>query len=117
MGNAAELQPSHLRRLAIRCPQFTERDLTSIIGQERLGRLKDLDLSQCREFVDAHAQTIAIGMKHLHELNLSQTRVTGTGIKTIVNGLPDLRFLTIDDCPKVTSDTILWLQQRGWSYV
>lgn len=113
MENSSESPPSYLERLAIRAPQVSPEGLTSILQQQRLTRLKSLDLSFCQDCVDANADVVAASMKHLRKLDLSRTKVTGVGIKALVDGLPDLHHLTLKECGKVGNDAVEWARKKG----
>jgi F-box/TPR repeat protein Pof3 len=52
----------------------------------------------------------------LQMLDLSQTKVTGASVKMLVDGLPTLKYLNVNSCPKISSrDAVHYAEQKGIS--
>lgn len=50
----------------------------------------------------------------LHTVNLSRTSVTGAGVKLLVDHLPALTTLLIDQCSSITSrDIVTYAEKKG----
>ncbi|ORX93200.1 hypothetical protein BCR34DRAFT_608623 [Clohesyomyces aquaticus] len=75
-------------------------------------KLRSLNLS--KQFCnDDDIEELVKRLKGLETVNLSQTRITGAAVKMLVDGLPKLRHLIIDDCERISSqDAAVYARKR-----
>jgi F-box/TPR repeat protein Pof3 len=53
---------------------------------------------------------------NLHTLDISQTKVTGASVKMLADGLPNLKYLILNNCHKISSrDAIHYAEKKGIS--
>lgn len=100
------------------------RDATDICGPR-----KDSQITICPRIYSSHLLVLDLSMLqigddqvewlvgaagNLQVVNLSYTKVTGAGVKMLVDGLPDLHTLNLDGCAEISSrDSIEYAQKRG----
>ncbi len=70
-------------------------------------------LEGSRYFADDMAFVVADTMKDLLHVDLRLTRVTGCGVKRLVQALPQLKLLNLNDCFDVNSDAVDWARSQG----
>ncbi|KAF2793537.1 hypothetical protein K505DRAFT_244158 [Melanomma pulvis-pyrius CBS 109.77] len=75
--------------------------------------LQSLDMAtlQC---TDDDIETLLTLTNSLQQLDLSLTKITGASVKMLVDGLPDLKFLNLNECTRISSrDAIHYAEKRG----
>jgi len=87
--------------------------LRAILTEPRLRHVKYLGLEGSRYFADDMAFVVADTMKDLLHVDLRLTRVTGCGVKRLVQALPQLKLLNLNDCFDVNSDAVDWARSQG----
>lgn len=88
--------------------------LDSILALPRLERVQDIGLRRAKSVNDNVADVLATRFKHLRHVDLSQTAVTGYGVKQLVQKLKaTLQELVLNDCSDVSPDAIEWARSQG----
>ncbi|EMC91162.1 hypothetical protein BAUCODRAFT_127081 [Baudoinia panamericana UAMH 10762] len=106
-------KPSELRNVTFTLVDSGGKEETILMLLEH-ARLRNL-----REFAlhggmvaDATCSSICDKLPHLARLNLSDTSVTGVGVKS-VTGLRNLKELVLNNCPQVGRDAVQWTRTQG----
>lgn len=87
--------------------------INNFVGFSRLHRLKSLSLTESDRFSDDLVIAIASNFKDLQTLDLSSTRITGVGVRALVEGLKDLKTINVSGCQSLGSDAVAWARLRG----
>lgn len=91
-----------------------DNSLSTILSLKRLEKVEDLALRQSKSINDDIADIIATQFKHLERVDLTQTSVTGYGVKQLVkNHKPSLQELTLIDCLDISPDAVEWARSQG----
>ncbi|KAL9036470.1 MAG: hypothetical protein Q9214_006118 [Letrouitia sp. 1 TL-2023] len=106
--------PNKLRTLNIAsCIQITLSDIHRLIGSGNLDRIVELALNTS-DFGDAEATSLANQCHDLRILDLSETAITGIGVKALILKPGDrLDRLTLRSCHGISNDAIEFAQSTG----
>ncbi|KAK6432712.1 hypothetical protein LTR95_011115 [Oleoguttula sp. CCFEE 5521] len=89
-----------------------EADLRLSLKHPRLTALADLSLEQARCCDDAVMGIIAEMLPKLRVLNMSETDITGVGLRQVVqNG--HIKRLVVNDCRNLGRDAVAWARSQG----
>lgn len=84
-----------------------------VLRSERFSDLRELSIPQARN-VDEHWVPIMVEhMLNLESIDLESTDVTGYGIKLLVQSLPRLRTLRLNNCMSLSGDALQWARAQG----
>lgn len=104
---------SQLETLQLDTPLWSKDDVLSVLSQPRLQELTHLALLHCRAIDDEVASTIAAQGKKLKSLRLPSSRITGVGLKALVQVCPSLAYINVDSCQAISLDAVEWAKRQG----
>ncbi|KAI9691381.1 MAG: hypothetical protein M1820_009718 [Bogoriella megaspora] len=110
----SKTQRKELRRLSLDHSCVDKSDVClEVLSSRRLGpELEELALVNYRAIEDKFIQQIVNRFPNLRYVDVSFSKITGVGVKTMVLGLELLERLVVVACP-VSSDAIEWARGRG----
>jgi len=88
-------------------------DALSQMQSPRFESIGDLCLRGLQRVDDNWSLLITTTMPKLIRLDLSDSDVSGYGLKTLVNHLPELKLLRVERCTELSSDAIAWARSRS----
>lgn len=100
-------------RLSVEAPLLSTGSLEALIAHLHPSHIKSLSIEDNQAFGDVHASLIAKSLESVRILGLRKTKVTGVGVKALVEHLPDLHQLNLDECSSVGTDAVEWARQMG----
>jgi F-box/TPR repeat protein Pof3 len=103
---------SKLRKLAVIGAIADNDKLAEILQHERLLDLEMLSLAVCHGCDDESVSNITRLLPRLTTLDLSETDITGVGVKQALQ-LKNLRKLIVNDCRRIGTDAIDWARSQG----
>ena len=83
-----------------------------ILKHPRLVSLEDLDLQKTLSCDDTIMGIIGESLPMLRSLNVSETDITGVGLKQVVKR-GELKRLIVNDCRRLGDDAVAWARARG----
>jgi len=107
------VQPSQLVKFTLDDNVMAADQLRAILTEPRLQHVKYLGLEGSQYFTDDLAFMVADTMKDLLHMDLRSTKLTGCGVKRLVQALPQLKMLNLNDCILVNSDAVDWARSQG----
>jgi len=104
---------SQLETLQLDIPLWTKDSVATILCHPRLKDLSHLALLDCRAIDDEVATTIAAQGKKLKSLRVPSSRMTGVGLKALVQACPSLAYINVDGCQAISLDAVQWAKGQG----
>jgi F-box/TPR repeat protein Pof3 len=112
------VNPANLKSLALSESTLTVKGLfgeKGLCASPRMitDSLTSLDISTtiC---TDDDIETLLTLAKSIEVIDISSTRITGASIKMLADGLPNLRHLKANNCPKISSrDAVAYAENKG----
>ena len=104
-----------LRSLSLTCggEGISCEDIHSLIQNGFLDTIEKFGLAQCRDIDDVLATIIAERLPQLKALDLSNSSVTGVGVKAILKGHGSLEWLGLNDCEHTSLDAVELARSMG----
>jgi len=87
--------------------------MVDLLCHERLQNLNNLQIVRSQAMNDDVACVVAGELTKLRSIDLTQTGITGVGVKQIVQGCKELETLNISLCGSVGADAIEWARKQG----
>ena len=112
MTSDGSISRSKLRKLAIIGATVDDVRLVEVLQHDRLLDLEMLSLAACHGCDDKSVLLITGFSQKLTILDLSETDITGVGVKQALE-LKSLRKLVVNDCRRIGTDAIDWARSRG----
>jgi F-box/TPR repeat protein Pof3 len=109
---------ANLKSLALGGSIFTAKKLfgqNGLCASPRMitNSLESLDVS-AMTCTDDDIETLLTLAKNIEVIDISSTRITGASIKMLADGLPSLRHLKADNCPRISSrDAVAYAENKG----
>jgi F-box/TPR repeat protein Pof3 len=88
--------------------------MKALLSDRRLGALKHLSLQGTRCWDDDKLIAILPYLPKLELLNLSETSITGVGVKAMVN-TGHIKKIIVRDCQSLSKDAVHWARGKGVS--
>ena len=107
-------EPSKLRHLTIHGSTLNCRSISETLKHPRLSELEQLHLPRLATCGDEDIAAIMDSLPKLKSLDVSETNITGVGVKTAIKP-GHLVELIVNDCSKIGLDAIEWARQQGVS--
>jgi len=104
---------SQLETLQLDIPLWTKDSVVTILCHPRLQELSHLALLDCRAIDDEVVSTIAAQGKKLKSLRLPSSRITGVGLKALIQACPSLAYINVDGCQAISLDAVQWAKSQG----
>ena len=104
---------SQLETLQLDIPLWTKDSVVTILCHPRLQELNHLALLDCRAIDDEVVTTIAAQGKKLKSLRVPSSRITGVGLKALVQACPSLAYINVDGCQAISLDAVQWAKDQG----
>ncbi len=89
-----------------------ERHIDDQLRHQRLGHLEQLSLAGDQDCNDDTVSSISQALPSLRKLDLSETKITGVGVKHALNAV-HLEHLVVNNCHKIGIDAIDWARSKG----
>ncbi|KAK6393809.1 hypothetical protein LTR65_002186 [Meristemomyces frigidus] len=103
---------SKLQELSIRAPRVAMAELDALLSHPRLPELTKFALQPMGVFDDEQVHVVAEKLPALQTVDLSETDITGVGVKDLVQR-GHIRHLVLNDCRHLGSDAVEWARSQG----
>lgn len=103
---------SKLRKLGMKGCEVYPNSLEGTLSHQRLAEVESLSLAGCQPCSDESVVGIIETLPKLKTLDLSQTNITGVGVKSALKA-KHLQKLVVNDCRLIGVDAIEWARSTG----
>ncbi|KAI9810245.1 MAG: hypothetical protein M1827_006379 [Pycnora praestabilis] len=105
---------ANLKKLAFNCSGSTDHSLVeALTNLGKLDHVIDLELRDS-DITDHQLQVLAKRIHHLKRLDISNTQITGVGVKALVtNQKGKIECLVLNNCQGISEDAVTWARSMG----
>lgn len=94
-------------------PEQGASPILRLLASPGVAKLRQLTIFNWNTFFSDEVVTLMTRLSHLESLDVSGSRITGVGVKTLINALPKLKVLRLLRCSQISADAVEWA--RCWA--